>query len=1123
MSDHRSKIEDEMGQTASDGPSAGFIPLAALSPDLDRQPPSADHHFRSSKSAIAGQGASQPFDLAGDRRPAVIRERLAGTRGRRYWQSLEELADTEEFREYLEREFPHQAPRDWEPLSRRGFLKVMGASLALAGVGGCAWQPAEKIVPYVEQPEAIVPGKPLFFATAFPRNGYAMGVVAESQMGRPVKIEGNEKHPASKGATDAFAQASILGLYDPDRSQAVRYLSDPTTWDVFLGTMTTRLEAMRRNGGAGLRVLTETITSPTLVRQLRRLLARSPGAKLCQHDPVGQANVREGARLAFGEEVNPVYHFDRADRVLSLDADFLLEEPGSVRYARDFVDGRRVRAGRTRMNRLYVVESTPTITGAYADHHLPLRPSQIEPFARAVAAALSGAGGQVAPPSGASPEWVSAVAKDLQDHRGASLVIAGPQQPPSLHALAHAMNQALGNIGKTVTLTEAVEAHFGAREGTLHELIDDLKAGRVDTLVILGGNPVYTAPADLAFGDVLRQAGAQRPNGQGPATLLVHLGLYDDETGVLCHWHVPESHYLEAWSDARAYDGTASIVQPLIQPLYDSKSVHEVAAVLLGEGDRYGYDIVRDTWKGRFPAAQYEKLWYEALLSGVISGTAAAPKAVTLRPGLTAAAGSPPAAPEGLELVFRPDPTVWDGRYANNAWLQELPKPLTQLTWDNAALISPNTAKALNLRSQDLVDLSYGVRTLRAAVWVTPGHPDETVTLSLGYGRGRAGKLGTGNGFNAYALRTSEAPWFGTGLQVRKAGGSYKLANTQRYFNQFGRDLVRSGTIGEFTADPQSPAFMRGAEEGHFPSLYPQMWPSDDKSAPGVGHEPHTAPGEGERPAESHGAGAGEAAGGSPVGGVGQYPDRGYNDHPVPAWGMVIDNNACIGCNACVLACQSENNIATVGKDQVLMHRQMHWIRIDTYYAGSPENPDTLFAPIPCMHCEKAPCEPVCPVEATSHSAEGLNEQTYNRCVGTRYCQNNCPYKVRRFNFLQYSDQKTPTIQMMRNPDVTVRSRGVMEKCTYCVQRINEARIQAEKEDREIRDGAVIPACAQACPTEAIIFGNINDTTSHDRRGSEVRRIKQEPLNYAILTELNTRPRTSYLAKLRNPNPALGA
>jgi MoCo/4Fe-4S cofactor protein with predicted Tat translocation signal len=1099
MSDHRSKIEGETGPEASNGSAAaGFVPITDLSP-----------------SHVTHGHSSQPLDLA------AIRERLAGARGRQYWQSLEELADTEAFREYLEREFPHQAPRDMEPLSRRAFLKVMGASLALAGVSGCAWQPAEKIVPYVNQPEEIVPGKPLFFATAFPRSGYAMGVVAESQMGRPVKIEGNTQHPASLGATDAFAQASVLGLYDPDRSQAVRYLSDPTTWSVLLGEMTNRLDALRRTRGAGLRVLTETITSPTLAVQLRRLLARYPGAKLCQYDPVGQANVREGARLAFGDEVHPVYHFDRAERVLSLDANFLLEEPGSVRYARDFVGGRRVRAGQTRMNRLYVVESTPTITGSYADHRLPLRPSQIEPFARAVAAAIgAGGAGESASPPAVPPEWISAVAKDLQAHRGASLVIAGPHQPPSLHALAHAMNQALGNIGKTVTFTEPVEVHFGPREGTLRELTDDLKAGRVELLVVLGGNPVYTAPADLEFGAVLQQVGQPRPGGQGPATLLVHLGLYDDETGVLCHWHVSETHYLEAWGDVRAYDGTTSIVQPLIAPLYASKSGHEVLAVLLGEGDRYGYDIVRDTWKKRFPAAQFEAQWHQALVKGVIPGTAAPAKTVTVKPGLAAAGGSPPAA-SGMEIVFRPDPTVWDGRYANNAWLQELPKPLTQLTWDNAALISPATGKAQNLSSEDVIELSYGGRKLRAAVWLTPGQPDETVTLSLGYGRTHAGKLGTGNGFNAYALRTAEAPWFGSGLEVRKVGGVYKLANTQRYFNQYGRKLVRSGTIDEVNADPKSPEFMREEGEEKYPSLYPQMWPSDDEK-----NAPEAAPLSGRHGPRAGGGQAGgspEAGGGTAAGGTGEYPDRGYNNNAIPAWGMVIDNNACIGCNACVLACQSENNIATVGKDQVLMHRQMHWIRIDTYYSGGMENPETLFAPIPCMHCEKAPCEPVCPVEATSHSAEGLNEQTYNRCVGTRYCQNNCPYKVRRFNFLQYSDQKTPTIQMMRNPDVTVRSRGVMEKCTYCVQRINEARIQAEKEDREIRDGDIVPACAQACPTQAIIFGNINDAASNSGSGSRVRQLKQEPLNYGILTELNTRPRTSYLAKLRNPNPDLKA
>ncbi len=1081
--------------------SGGFIPLSALDPTLP------------------AQGApAAALDME------AVRRRLAGSRGRQYWRSLEELSGSEEFHRYLEKEFPHQAPREMAPLGRREFFRLMGATLALAGVGGCAYQPPENIVPYVNQPEMQIPGRPMFYTTAFTRGGYAYGVLGESHMGRPVKLEGNPEHPASLGATDAFTQASLLSLYDPDRSQAVRQMGDLTSWDVFLGWMTDQLDGLRAKRGAGLRLLTETITSPTLADQLRRFLAMYPEARVHQHEPAGADTGREGARLAFGDEAHPIYHFDRAERVLSLDSNFLVDEPGSVRYAREFVDGRRVRQNQLRMNRLYVVESTPTITGSYADHRLPLKPSLIEGAARAVAAGVGAPGSGGAPP-GVPAEWIAAVVKDLQGHRGTSLVIAGRYQSLAVHALAHAMNQALGNVGKTVTYTAPVEAHFGAREGTLRELVDDMDAGRVGLLLILGGNPVYDAPADIPFYQALQKV-PQR----------VHLGLYEDETAVQCQWHIPESHYLEAWSDARAFDGTASFIQPLITPLYESHSAHELLAAVMGEGDRNGYDIVRDYWqaqKGLSPtdrqsaagkgvpgaaptgsdsapslsgaASAFEKWWRQALIAGVIPGTAAPAKPVTLKAGFAAPAAAPAAG--GMEILFRPDPTVWDGRYANNGWLQELPKPLNKLTWDNAALISPATAATLHLDDGDMVELKYGGRTLQTPVWRVPGHPDDCVTLSLGYGRQRAGRVGNGTGFNAYTLRTAAAPWSGAGLEMTKSGGSYPLATTQRHHllkeissegeEAARRGLVRVGTLDEFVKDPKKPEFMGEREpESELPSLYPPMWPSD-----------RTAVEQGDAATRD----------------IGRYDARGYDNNPIPAWGMAIDTNACIGCNACVLACQSENNIATVGKDQVMNMRQMHWIRIDTYHTGSPENPETVFEPLPCMHCEKAPCEPVCPVEATSHSAEGINEQTYNRCVGTRYCQNNCPYKVRHFNYFQYSDQQTPSIQMMRNPDVTVRSRGVMEKCTYCVQRVNEARIQAEREDRPIRDGDIQTACAQVCPTEAITFGNINDTASNSGRGSQVRQLKLEPLHFALLTELNTRPRTSYLAKLKNLNPELKA
>ncbi len=979
---------------------------------------------------------------------AAIRARLATARGRDYWRSLEELAETEEFEKFLRDEFPQQSLAWVNPINRRELLQLMGASLALAGLSACTRQPTEKIVPYVQAPEEIVPGKPLFFATAMPLGGIGTGVLVESHMGRPTKIEGNPQHPASLGATDAIAQASALTLYDPDRSQVVMNLGRISSWISFIATLGTVREELRQSKGVGLRVLTETITSPTLAQQLRELLTEFPSARWHQYEPAGRDAVREGARLAFDEHVNTYFQFEKADVILALDADFLFSVPGSVRYARDFAARRRVQPGRSEMNRLYVVESTPSITGAMADHRLPLRSSDVEGFARAVA---KGLGIEAAPAgeaaaSGPHARWIAAVVRDLQKHRGAGLVLAGDQQPPVVHAMAHAMNQALDNVGKTVFYTDPVEANPVNQTQSLRELLEDMKAGRVDLLVIIGANPVFTAPADLQFAEHLSRV-----------KFRVHLGLYPDETSELCHWHIPETHYLESWSDTRAYDGTVSIIQPLIAPLYGNKSAHELVAALLGKPGLSSYQIVRDYWKSRNPSQNFEEFWRTALHEGLIAGSALPPKKVSLKANFKAQAKE---ADSALEIVFRPDPTIWDGRFANNGWLQELPKPLTKLTWDNAALISPATAERRGLANEELVVLRYQGREVRAPVWITPGHADNSVTVHLGYGRTRAGKVGTGTGFNAYALRTSDASWIGSGLDIGKTGARYALACTQDHHSMENRNLVRVAALEHYQKEPD---FARHLE--HEP-------PPDLTLYPGFKYE-------------------------------------GY------AWGMAIDLNACIGCGACVAACQAENNIPVVGKTEVIRGREMHWIRIDRYHKGGLDNPETYHQPVLCMHCENAPCEVVCPVGATVHSKEGLNEMVYNRCVGTRYCSNNCPYKVRRFNFFLYSDYETPSLSLLRNPNVTVRSRGVMEKCTYCVQRINAARIEAKKEDRSIRDGEVVTACQAACPAEAITFGNINDPDSR------VARLKADSRSYGLLTDLNTKPRTTYLARLRNPNPEI--
>jgi molybdopterin-containing oxidoreductase family iron-sulfur binding subunit len=979
---------------------------------------------------------------------AAIRRRLASPAGPQYWRSLEELADSGALRALLQ----HEAPRHvalFDSVGRRQFLKLMGASLGLAGLNACTRQPAETIVPYVRQPEQLVPGTPLYFASAIPFGGVATPVLVESHMGRPTKIEGNPEHPASLGATDAFAQAAILGLYDPDRSQVITHVGEIRPWSAFVAALRTVLDAQREQRGAGLRILTETITSPTLADQLRGILAAFPLAKWHQYEPVHRDHAREGARLAFGEYVETHYQFDRAQVVLALDADFLSCGPGHLRYVREFMSRRRVQGEQRQMNRLYAVESTPTNTGALADHRLPLRPTQVEDLTRAIAAGL---GVRVQAPVGleAHAAWITAVTRDLQRHRGTSVVIAGAEQPPAVHALAHALNAALGNVGQTVVYTDPVEAHPVNQTASLRELVADMEAGTTALLLIIGGNPVFTAPADVPFAAALAKV-----------PLSVHLGLYDDETSELCHWHVPEAHALESWSDLRAFDGTISIVQPLIAPLYGGKTAHEILAVLTDRPERSSHDIVKEYWMAQRSGDDFEAFWRRALHDGLVGGSALALRPVTLK---DTALPSPRGAQDAraLEIVFRPDPTIFDGRFANNGWLQELPKALTRLTWDNAALLSPATAQRLGLSSGDVVELRYAGRRVHAPVWIMPGHAPDAVTVHLGYGRRRAGKVGNGTGFNAYLLRTAAAPWSGTGLELHPTGARYALATTQEHHSMEGRALVRAGTLADYIAHPQM--FRHMAEE----------------------------------PARADTL----------------YPD----EHPYPsyAWGMAIDLNTCTGCNACVIACQAENNIAVVGKAEVARGHEMHWIRIDRYYAGELDNPATYHQPVPCMHCENAPCELVCPVAATVHSSEGLNDMIYNRCVGTKYCSNNCPYKVRRFNWFLFSDWTTESLKAMRNPDVTVRSRGVMEKCTYCVQRINGARIHAQTEGREIRDGEVVTACQQACPAGAIVFGNINDPDSR------VARLKAEARNYALLAELNTRPRTTYLARLRNPNPEIG-
>ena len=981
----------------------------------------------------------------------AARDRLAETQGPEYWRSLEELAGSPDFQAMLHREFPKGASEWLDSVSRRGFLKLMGASLAMAGMTACTKQPLEPIVPYVRQPEEVVPGRPLFFATAFSLSGYASPILVESNLYRPTKVEGNGQHPASLGGTDIFSQASILGMYDPDRSQTVTYLGDIRSWGALVDAMRAPLNVQKSLQGAGIRILTPTVSSPTLADQLQAFIKANPQAKWHVYEPVNRDNVLEGAKLAFGQPVETQYKLENAEVILSLDADFLYAGfPGFARYVRDFAKRRNPDAGE--MSRLYVVESTPSSTGAKADHRLPVRAADIEPFASSILNLLTNSGGFPSGPTGPKGFFPTLIG-DLIAHRGSSVVIAGEHQSPALHAVAHAINQSLGNVGKTVFYTDAVNANPVNQTESLNDLVADMRGGKVDMLIIMGGNPAYDAPADFGFADALKNTNIP---------LRVHLGLYQNETAELCQWHVNEAHYLEAWGDTRAYDGTVSIVQPLIAPLYDGKSTYELVAMLSGQASTGGHEIVQAYWKKQRPSADFDTFWRKSLHDGWVEGTTFPTRQVESKTASFPVA--PPPNPKAIEINFRRDPSIYDGQFSNNGWLQELPKPMNKLTWDNPVLMGPAMAERMAIKTEDLVEVELNGKKLTAPVWIQVGHPDNSVTVFLGYGRRRAGRVGTGTGFDMYPLRTSATPWFTSGVVIRKVGGTYKLASTQGYQTMEtptgARPLVRTASLEEYRKEPE---FAKEEEPPKELTLY--------------------------KP----------------------YP---YAAEPY-AWGMTVDMNACVGCNNCIVACQSENNIAVVGKEQTVLGRHMHWIRIDSYFQGDRDNPKAYFQPVPCQQCENAPCEVVCPVGATVHSSEGLNDMVYNRCVGTRYCSDNCPYKVRRFNFLLFQDWETSQYKMMRNPDVTVRSRGVMEKCTYCVQRINQHRIDAEREDRKIQDGELQTACQQSCPANAIVFGNINDPNS------QVSKLKAQTRNYSLLADLNTRPRTTYLADIRNPNPGL--
>ncbi len=1008
-------------------------------------------------------------------------------RRREYWRSLEQRAGTPEARAFLEREFPAGAAQPPEGIDRRTLVQLLGATLSLAGLAACR-RPVENIVPFVTPPEQLVPGMPKRYATTMPLGLAAYGLLVESHEGRPTKIEGNELHPATHGSASAQMQASILGLYDPDRSQHVLQRAagvagataeapaafERRTWPDFVAAWKTLEAGHVETGGAGLAILGPASSSPTLFRLARAVRERFPRLRWATWEPVNDENALAGAELLAGRPLRCAHDIEAARVVVSLDADLLLGESEAVAHARGFAAGRRLETESGSMNRLWVVESALTTTGAMADHRLPLPSGEIGAFTLALAAALAAVGVDLglppglaaAAPAGAPARWLRALADDLATHRGEGLVVAGREQPPAVHALALAINDALGNVGATLTLREPVDLLLPS-SAELAALTDAMRGGEISTLIVLGGNPVYDAPADLVFADALTRV-----------ETVVHLGLTGNETSERAHWHLPEAHFLEAWGDARAADGTASVVQPLIEPLFGGHGAIEVVRLLATGEEQAGYDAVRETWTALLPASDeprafdnaFDRVLHDGLLAGSSPAAVALPQILELSPALAALSGvasrGADAPAGGLELNFRPSPAVFDGRFANIGWLQELPDAVAKLTWGNAALLAPQTAARLGLGNEDGARLHMGEGSGAAVelpIWIVPGQAEETVVVHLGYGRRVAGRIGTGVGADVYPLRRSAHLGFAAGAALEPTGARHRIAQTQDHGSMEGRRIVREASLEHWRRDPRF-----AGEDG-----------DGSESRASADREPRR-----------------EVAVG-------------------PQWAMTVDLNVCTGCNACVVACQSENNVPIVGHEQVRRGREMHWLRIDRYFSGPPEAPEVSFQPVPCMQCEDAPCEEVCPVAATVHTTEGLNAMVYNRCIGSRRCADNCPYKVRRFNFFDFTKGTPELLELAANPQVTVRSRGVMEKCTYCVQRLETAKIDAKMAERPLSDGDVKTACQQTCPTQAIVFGDLSDPQS------EVNERKRRSRNYALLAELGTKPRTSYLARIRNDYPGL--
>ncbi len=1017
-----------------------------------------------------------------------------------YWRSQAELDQTPEFRQAVEREFaePLQALPPDSP-GRRRFMQVMGASFSMAGLAGCRWQ-EDKILPMTRRPEGVIPGTTSRYATAMELNGVAHGIHATSYDGRPIKVDGNPLHPDSLGAASTYHQASVLDVYDPDRSDAVSIVAtrgtrdgarETSTFEAFDKAAKEQFKKLRANRGEGLRVLSARSSSPTLAALQQRFLTAFPLAKWLAFESLGTNGRAAGTALAFGKPHRVHYSFSEAKVVVSLDADFMAPSfPGGLANARGLTKGRT--PDHEEMNRLYVIESAFSSTGAISDHRLALRSEQIKAVAVFLDAAISAKAAPLPEQGGGQPKpaaeflndakvqkFLGALAKDLLANIGKSIVVAGLHQPAEVHALVERLNVLLGNSGRTVFYTEDTADSVGSDFEGLKALTEEMAASRVETLLVLGGNPAYDAPGDLGFAAALKKV-----------PFSVRLGLYEDETSQAVTWHVPAAHYLESWGDARAYDGTISIVQPLIAPLYGGRSAIELLARLLGE-DPKALELVKAEHKVLLGD---DRRFRKVVHDGIVDGSAfdrVSPKLQPIAPVKLSERELSGAVQNGqFEVCFVPCPKLYDGRFANNAWLQELPEPFSKLSWDNGAFFSVATAKELGITDGDVLTLTLGSGSVQIPCIVAPGSAEGSIKVALGYGRTHAGRVGgkagtdvTPVGGNVNLIRSTQAPFFAGGVKVSSAGPGKRLANTQ--------DLYAMDQIGLDGIAERLPQLVREAAYEEFKK--------DRQFAKHLVHQPHE---------------------------MNLWVDPvSYEGHK---WGMAVDLNKCIGCSACVTACQAENNIPVVGQENVAMGREMLWLRVDRYYRGDPNEPELRFQPMPCQHCENAPCEQVCPVGATMHSHEGLNDMVYNRCIGTRYCSNNCPYKVRRFNYFNYNldvigttpytptqDPKMKVKAMVFNPEVTVRSRGVMEKCTFCVQRIQNAKIPAKNAKRALVDGEIKTACQETCPTDAIVFGDLND------KKGRVANLQKLERSYQLLGELNNRPRVQYLARITNPNPEL--